>query len=395
MAAPLALYLALEPSTAMGGAGRWRGMTVAAAVLAVAGGFTLAAYGAAFAAGDQAWTKRDLHEFLFRMATFPYDDWGSWSNYSKAGLRAFAEAHLWMFSPKFAFIHHRVTQLFLAGLGTLAAINVAQALRGATGWRLRVFLLAWLAVWYGFNLWWLPGEGEFYIIALFPLLLLCAITLRDILGPVDRLWHGWLPAAGLCGLAAWLAAINHGAILPEHESAGQAYWEAEQVNAVAPPGCAVAHDWYVNGNLGYHFQRQTYEIALSRMYFLLDAPFPTWLKTTEKVCTVTFLESIDPGFHYVATAPQMNPVGYRAWLMWLFDYQPGEGEAPGTMRRFEIATGAEGAAYLVLHTERRYVQDFRGMLGVLDGAMNAHLGEERNMFRQWFEERYWEMLLRL
>jgi hypothetical protein len=117
--------------------------------------------------------------------------------------------------------------------GTIAAFGVGLAVLLASAWRLArrrtearpltVLALAWLVTYYAFFLWWLPGEKEFYIATLVPLLLLLGVF-------VEKSPAGSRLAMRQATLAlVAIAVLVHGlrsTVLPEHRTLGDTYARA-------------------------------------------------------------------------------------------------------------------------------------------------------------------------
>ena len=262
---------------------KWRSLWV----MASAGALVLTAYLLAFHYTDvetripeilstaQKSSLEGFVRFCLAYRYHPSPGWGTWRNVSVMGVGRLIHSQIrdlitfpWIL--RFAVIPG--FGLLMAGL---ALWNALQSARGATHATARRFLVIWLLTYDLFFLWWFPGEKEFFITLLYPLVLLAALAVQDwacapAAGPRRRAWV----LGGCVTLLGCVAATNaRETILPYHRDRGPAYAAASILDARIPADCLVIGDYTVGQNLRYYFGRERFwETAMPLFYFYQDLP---------------------------------------------------------------------------------------------------------------------------
>lgn len=183
--------------------------------------------------------------------------WGTMRHFSLTGIRdlLFSQAvNLFQVEKR---LDRKSLCALLAGLSILALTlwNGVQFYRKANACRIRAFMLAWLAVYYLFYLWWLPEEKEFLIITLAPLLILGALGIMDLLNtpasflPGMRIaaWAGGIPFLFIMGqynYKNWIRP-NHVAVA----NADEYYREALRLRQLAGQNAAILTNFVTRGYL--------------------------------------------------------------------------------------------------------------------------------------------------
>ena len=213
---------------------------------------------------------------------------------------------------------------------------------------MRGFLLAWLATFYAFYLWWFPGEKEFFIIPLVPLVLLAGLLVRDILQG-RGLTPGrkrMLLAAALSGIGL-LGASNAGTtILPYHRSRGPAYQDAAIVASRAPADCLAVVDYAVGQNLRYYFDRGAFiEAQMPLFYFYQDRPLPDTYRLEETPCVIADLALVSPAYALGNLNAYDRPDEWMRYVEWVFGFQNQDKDPSMDPQDVEIFGGGEASVY--------------------------------------------------
>ncbi len=319
-AAPLGLYLAATQ-------GRRRARAIAL-VMALAGGTVALAYALAFVAGPWEKTLASFVRFNLEYASHPNPTWGTLDNFSPRGAYYLFRSQMWNFIP--IPFGAATVPIFALALGALAAWNVARSLRPAPFRTLRGFLLAWLAAYFLFFLWWLPSEREFFIVTLFPIIVLGALLLRDVVTEVS--YPQWRPgiAPAVAGVTTFLFATNLAlTVLPAHQSRGQRYAEAARLAALAPPECLAVAEYPLAESLKYYFGRRAVQLDIPLLSLYERQPLPPEYTLSGEACLVVPLEGLSPGYEALEGVNGYSRPGqwlqYLGWLLALRQAQGGPG----------------------------------------------------------------------
>jgi hypothetical protein len=369
-------------------------------ILALSGALVLSAYFLAFLHADMEGSIPQTSStgldsgparfvrFCLAYAFLPNPGWGTVRNVSALGVGRLIHSQIrdvitfpwvlrWLVIPGFG--------LIIAGLVVWHAF---QSWKGAEHAFERRFLLIWLLTFYAFFLWWFPGEKEFFIVTLFPLILLAALAIRDILkhGEACRgrrriaLYSIGVVALVLIGL------VNASeTILPYHRDRGPAFAAASILAKRLPAGCLVIGDFSVLQNLRYYYGRErVMESAMPLFYFYRGLALPDRYRLDAEECIAVDLSFVRPDHSLGGIDGYRNPKGWSNFASWLlgvgFDVSP----KASSCRKFEGLGDIEGSTYLHLSAAREPVQGIEPVFARLDRELD--MGQEDGTpFQSWLK----------
>jgi 4-amino-4-deoxy-L-arabinose transferase-like glycosyltransferase len=379
---------------------RGRGWKEGVWMLGIAGLLTATAYLLAFLGpaalrgggeglADGAPTPARFVRFCLAYAFHPVAGWGTARNLSVLGVGRLLHSQLrnvttFPWSLRALFIPGTGIFLLLLGGWHLRAIRAARPLR-----RQRIFLLVWIASYYLFFLWWFPGEKEFFVTPLLPLVLLislAAMDRRERSGESSRSRLRLLIPLSLVP-ALLLGAVNlRGTILPYHRSRGPAYREASELaRAGVPEDCWLFADYTVAENLRYYFGREKAREGVMPLYHFYEGrSLPQELAGAAEGCLAIDLEYVNPDFSAGEVNGALKPRQWFSYLKWLLGAESGGSGGGIAIRRFKTLGLSEGKRYLLLTASREIVASWPGVFGRLDTGLSG-LPEAKGPFARWLE----------
>lgn len=355
---PLALYLALQYGRT--GLGTW------VAVVALAGTIVLTGYLLAWASSAESLSVEAFRRFVFFQTYNPQPEWGVRANVSMAGVDKLLKSQLWALVA-YPLPLQRVAVMAL-GLGILLLAGGWSWMAGrrGSGAALPALFVLWLLTYYAFFLWWHPGEREFFITPLVPLLALTLVTAARVARRVPSRVQPLIPPLLALWVLVW-GALDLAALWPLHQTRGVAYDQAMSLAAVAPDHCLLAANYRIVTHLRYYTgAEKTLEVTLPLLHFYQRDSLPPWYDIAAEPCVVVPLDDVTPS-HTVRTYNGYGDrLGWKAYLEWLLDVRSMSG---GRLRAraFEVGSGPSGA-YLILSDERRVYESLAHLLTELDRA---------------------------
>ncbi len=327
------------------------GALAAARACAAAGALLLAAYAAAYVAAAEAAAHGGFQRYVLAYALAPVPGWGEAANMSARGLAALLRSQA------------AAVTAYPAGWGGAAAVLGGAAAAGLLVWHLRqiqrrapeaarrAFLLAWVGVYWLFFLWWLPGDSDFFVVTLPPLLLLAGLVWRDLRGsdPSRRRRVGRAGAALALGAALLIGtATLAGTVWPRHRGPGAAHAEAAALAAATPPGCALGVGYAVQQNLRYHFDRaDALHLDEARLACARGVEPPPRLARLRQGCAAVPLADVLACLP-AAQGAAAGAAEARALAAWLFGVEAGDLDAAPSPRPIALLTLPDAQPYLLL-----------------------------------------------
>ena len=267
----------------------------------------------------------------------------------------------------------------------LLSWNMVQIFKRTKHYTIRTFLLIWLSTYFIFFLWWLPGEPEFFIVTVFPLLLLIFMTLKDVSDMfVDA--HSSKKIVGVvgAGLIVVLVTVNSKDIAKLHQSRGSAYREASDLAMLVPQECMIVADYRVQQNLIYYFERQKIiEVQLPLLLFYQQKSLPEREQLNKEQCIIVPLVYVTPEYTYSGFNAYNHPSEWIEFIKWLFDIEYSSTHTMTSVRRFEVITLQEERTYLLLSSSRIEMKGLHELFQVLDNHIGQRLGIEVGPYRSW------------
>ena len=337
--------------------------------------------------GSDSALSRFVH-FCLAYAFLPNPGWGTARNVSVLGVGRLIHSQIrdvitfpWslrlLVIPGFA--------LTVAGLVLWHAIR---SWRGAELASERRFLLIWLLTFYAFFLWWFPGEKEFFIVTLFPLILLAALAVNDLLKQGEA-GHGRRRAALCalcCGALVLIGLVNASeTILPYHRDRGPAFATASTLAARLPAGCLVIGDFSVLQNLRYYYGRErVMETAMPLFYFYRGLTLPDRYRLDAEECIAADLALVRPDYSLGGMDGYRNPAGWSSFAAWLLGVPSDFSSKVSFCRKFEGLGDVEGSPYLRLSAVREPVNGIESVFARLDREVGKG-PEDGEPFQTWLK----------
>ena len=338
-------------------------------------------YVMAFFFTPEAKTLAGFFQFGLNYAVVPDPAWGTLDNVSPRGVQQLLSSQSWNFvtvSSDF----EQVLILILA-ISTMAMIgwNLWRVSKHASHAAVRALLLAWLASYFLFFLWWLPREREFFIVTLFPMIVLAFLTLDDLASMMAFPYPRKLIPPAVVVLASILLVMNlQSAILPSHASMGAGYRQASNLATMAPPQCVIVNDDLVINNLRYYFDhdRRGVNVRDTLIYFYQSEPLPEDRFLSGDDCIFTELKYVDPGYKIRGFNGHESPSEWFHYMEWLFDFEYDSESRLVSTKEFEVRR-----SYLIILSSRQEVDGLRQFLALLDRQIDEHSNTKVDSFQKW------------
>jgi hypothetical protein len=370
---PLALFLVMRE-------GR-HGYQTLGTIMCLSAPLILVGYVIAFLFTSEAKTLAGFFQFSLNYAVVPDPDWGTLENVSPHGFHQLLGSQAWNFvevSPDFERIVILIVAIFIMAV---FGWNLWSIFRHASHTAVRALLLGWLASYFLFFLWWLPREKEFFIITLFPMIVLAFLTLDNLASMLAFPSSRKLIPLSAIALASVLLVMNlQSAILPSHASMGSGYRKASNLAEIAPPRCAVVNDMLVINNLRYHFNhgRRGVNVRAALIYFYQTESLPEDLHLTGDDCIVADLRYVDPGYKIRGFNGHKSPSEWLNFMEWLFDFEYDSESRLVSTKEFNVR-----GSYLTILASRQEVDGLSQFFEVLDREIDEHSNTQTDSFEKW------------
>lgn len=339
---PIAAYLVLFYGKS--------GWLHAAKVLIPAGLGSLGLYVLASAQSGYPLGMSGLYEYMFRYSIEDHPGWGSLSNLGPAGWFALFKSQIG------AFILSRYSGVFLYQLlygGALLGLlvwSIRQAVRGGFEKRegaMRKTLLLWLISHFLFFCWWLPQEGEFFIVSLFPLILLLSYLLDD-----ARRNKGSRRAVPIFFLLLFLLQLGLNAqyIFLERDRHIDPKLQADAIHEVCPEKCFTVDKMHHLGRLRFHHGNPGKELILAmRPAYGLEPESPV-IDYAAQECVLVYFEEVGPKTKHLDRDGFSHPAEWWRYFVRLADFKA---LASGGFEAREVeALDIRGQVYLKFSAHR-------------------------------------------
>ena len=368
---------------------------VAAIVLSLAGLIVVSTYTLIFLLTSDGRTPDEFLRFCLSYTFHPNPTWGTFEKFSVVGVSDLVKSQVWNLVaiplPILHLLRSSTTALamslsviFLLSIVVLSW-NIVQIVHRAAHATIRTFLLVWLATYFIFFLWWSPGEREFFVVTLFPLLLLFCAVVKDIAERFGRA-HGSrkITSAVIALLTITAVTLNHRDVAALHQSKGPAYRQAATLDRLVPEKCLILTDYIVLKNRNYYFGRvKVIEVQMPLLLFYQHKPVPQWDHVKREECIIVSLSYVAPEYTITGFNAYSHSSEWVAFVEWLFNFEYDSDGTSGSVREFEVITDEKGEAYIVLSASRMKVSGFNELLQALDNRMSLRGNMNVSPFGMW------------
>jgi hypothetical protein len=337
--------------------------------------------------GSDSPFARFVH-FCLAYAFLPNPGWGTARNFSVLGVGRLIHSQIRDVVTFPWSLHLLVIPGFAMALAGLVVWDAVHSWRRTELAAERRFLLIWLLTFYAFFLWWFPGEKEFFIVTLFPLILLAALAVKDLVAYADA--GGRRGAAALWtvgGSALLLLGLVNGSetILPYHRDRGPAYAAAAALAARLPSGCLVVGDISVLQNLRYYYGwERVMETAMPLFYFYRGLALPDRYRLDAEECIAADLSQVRPDYSLGGMDGYRDRGGWSKFAAWLLGVSPDFSAEITSCRRFEGLGDIDGSPYLRLTSSRESIQGIETVFARLDREIGMR-PDDGGPFQAWLK----------
>jgi hypothetical protein len=292
-----------------------------------------------------------LIRFMLTYAEHPNPSWGTFSHFGMTGVALLLKSQL----RDIIYLPDGSGALVLAAILTFAMVYAALilhhlvlAVRTRSDRGIRSFLLIWLITYHSFFLWWLPGDNEFFLVTLVPLILLAAMAVSDLLerAPLRKQISPIYSIAG--GLLIVLLVNLVSNIIPTHVSKGTYYEQAERLDRLTSSDCMILTNYGVEQHLRYYFGRvKTLEITLPILYATQGKPIPDEYAILGTRCAIVPLDEVVSYYNLANEQLNRDLNGWEIFRKWLYGAPT---DSVGSKAAFtsSIVRDTEGNQYLRL-----------------------------------------------
>jgi len=384
---PLSLYLILSR-------GR-QGWKAAATVLLVSGAIVLSAYILVYVFSTSG--NRSPLEFLRFCLGYGINKnlgWGTFEHFSVDGVYSLllAQGMNIVTSP----IDWRISAVISAVAGTILVVfNAMQIVKRAAHYEIRSLMLTWIITYFIYNLWWLPGERDFFVTTLIPIMLLVFITLKDWSAKLIHTASERTVSVALQSIVLIvIVAVGNGQpFLSLHSSRGWAYDWAYDVAESTPQECLACLAWYESQNLQYYFDRRWYPIHAMVLESYREErqwELPQW---QNEECMVVPWTYITPWPSPLWTCQDCNGYDHpREWLTfieWLFNFKYDSQHRVIGCNEFKVFLGERTKAIFVeISSTQMEVEGLDQLFSMLDQKISEVSRTQTNTLQSWLSTAY-------
>ena len=350
-------------------------------ILSLSGIIVLLAYILAFFSIDENRTAANFLRFCLSYSFYPDPNWGSLEHFSLLGIKKLLKSQLWNVVE----LPRRFRYIAVSFLIILFIWNLVKASKPATYHnKFRRFLLIWIMTYFIFFLWWLPGEKEFFITTLVPIMLLFALSIKDLLGKEKKLrFLNKLIPVVLILFIAFISAKNGKNALALHQTQGTDYRNAWRMAKLIPEECVILTDWTTRNHLQYFFEREKVLDADLLLFFYNNESLPEYYHLKEEKCVVVALSYVTPDYDIAKYNGYTCPSKWIEYMKWLFDFKYNSEQRRATCRKFELLHDDNGTLYVYLSSSTVEIENFNKVFEALDGKINMYFGKQINPFGNW------------
>jgi hypothetical protein len=301
---------------------------------------------------DAAPSISHLTRYILTYAAHPNPDWGRFSHFGLTGVGLLLKSQLRdiIYLPDGARTSVMVAvSVFALMYAALILYHLFFARGNRPDYGIRFFLLIWLITYHFFFLWWLPGDNEFFLATLIPLILLAVMAVSDFLGRATLHRHR-LPTYGIASGLLLVLLINCVSdVIPKHSSRGAYYDEAKRIDRFVPSNCVILVNYGVQQHLRYYFRRdKTLEVTLPVLYATQKGRIPDKYAIAGSHCAIVPLDEVSSYYNLDNEQLNVNRNGWDVFRKWLYGSSIDSTGAETAAFTSLIVRDTEGNQYLQL-----------------------------------------------
>ena len=295
------------------------------------------------------------------------------------------------------------TRIVVSVLLLLAVLwNIVYISRNRPGRVARLFLLAWALTFLVFFAWWHANVHKFFLTSVIPLLILCVLSVSDLVTALrDRpLARNCVAGTAVIALAT-IAGINFSQSVGPLMGYGSGIAEiSSRLAKATPPGCALYTKRRFAGHLSlYHrmeglTQFRNYQMMYQSFHFSAFNPdikdaMQYSTDVTEDECNVILLHWLSyDDFQWKggrgmrraqeATGAEMEGPNWPEFIAWIFNVRPAPDGAGIVHDEFWVFLADEDEAFVRINRRASvHAESLDALLGAIDHAI---LNDARNSF---------------
>jgi len=366
---PLAFYLYAEHGKP--GLKIWLNMMIFSFIIVAS------VYVLAFVISTGTWRLKWFIRFLFSYTKFRNPEWGQFSHFGPEGIRQLLGSQASTIT-----VWPGTLAVTLAG-SVIMIWHAVQIWKKNRYYKIRLFLIIWLAVYYLFFLWWLPSDNEFFIVTLVPIILLLFIFIFDLLH--IKYWtigtRQDIAIFILTLIFCFFTFVNIFHVLRYHRTIGRDYLEAGRLVNITPSNGVILSTFSVYQHIRYYYDYNN-TLILPHQYFYYHQPLSEKHRKLQNEIITLSMEYVQPGYTLGGMNGYTHPGEWMEWLNWLFKFHYDDNGHPVSCREFGTFASRENA-YLMIRPVQMPVKGLEDLFDMLDNTVQTLGREDTTPFMSW------------
>jgi len=328
----------------------------------------------------------DLHWFIRFCKSYTYyanPDWGNVAHFSFTGMRKLVSSQMSNILYFHANSGFNIKLFFILPLGGAVVVNsICKIKNRSIDSPFRLFLLLWMLTYYLFFLWWLPGDREFFIVTLVPIIILIFMSSHDLLSLVAT--HKWIQKGiyiVFAGLIASVFVVNFKRVLPMHQSFGASYKEAKQLANHSSKEGVILAPYELHSHLKYYFPEKN-ALILPHHIFYNHKKMPYKYQKIAEKCRIVPLRYVQPENTIFQKNRTRIASEWCDWIAWLFNFQYNSSRRLIAYHQFHVVQNMKDQILIVEPVVQRIdgIQDF---LQISQKILNVDPNLFTSVFNDW------------
>lgn len=375
---PLGLYFAMSPN-------RWFRDCITLVVSS--GTIVLVLYVIVYVSRTSNGTFMGFVNFCRGYALHPNPTWGTWANISTQGFRSLVASQAWNIALLPSKLRVPVELLVALVIIFVLVWNTIWMVTNVELRAIRVFLILWICTYYVFFLWWLPGESQFFLVTMFPLLLLGTMTLCDICALLPFRLSKVLPTAVIASLSVLLLIRQLPVAWDNHVKRSETYERARILSSLVTDDTVIMTDYWTQQHVRFYFRHcRTMEIAIPALYFYRRLPLPPDCASAVNANCLVDARHITPNQPICGFNGYSHPFNWLAFLDWLLAFEYDSSGDVKSCKEFEFHGCGAGRTYIIMKHARQDVAGLKDVFRKLDQIIGMAADKSDQPFDKWLQQ---------